>query len=82
VLGHERRLQPLDERREASQVGRVDAVGAAEREPDAVDLQRMVASDPLERAERRSAPHVVLGMDLEKADAVASVEDVGRMLKL
>jgi hypothetical protein len=31
---------------------------------------------------RAAGTHVILGMDLEKADAVAAIEDVGRMLKL
>ena len=68
VLGHERRLQSRDEAGEALEMPRIQALGGAERQPDAVDRDRIVAAEPLQRPDRRPAAHVVLGVDLEPAN--------------
>src|SRR5712692_7271081 len=65
MLGNESRLEPLDRAPQALQVRRIEPLRAAERQADAVQRKRIVPADRLEVAQRRSAAHVVLGVNLE-----------------
>ena len=76
VLGDERRLEALDQSRQPLEMRGVEPVRAAEREPHPMDRHRVVGAQPLERAPRRAAAHVVLGVDLQPGDGGAALEDL------
>ncbi len=79
MLGDEERLAALDQRREPLQMVMLDAVGRAERQADAVQAQRIIATDHAELPERSAAAHVVFRMHLEPADGGAGGNDFGHM---
>src|SRR2546429_825984 len=58
MLGDERRLEALDQPCQPLEMRGVEPLGAAERQPDAVDRQRIVGAQPLQAPHGRSAPHV------------------------
>ena len=68
MFGDQEGLQALDQRRQPGEMAGIDAVGAAQREADAMQADRPVAAEPLQSGERRPAAHVILGMNFEKAD--------------
>ena len=83
VLGDERRLQLADERSERAERGRVDRLGAGERERHAVQRQRVLAPDRVEpRPPRTADAHVVLGMDLEPHGGGAAADGIVVVLGL
>src|SRR5207249_4757349 len=55
MLGDERRLEALDQPCQPLEMRGVEPLGAAEREPDAVDRQRIVGAQPLQAPHGRSA---------------------------
>ncbi len=63
MLRHHGGLDPLRHALNAFEVRRVQSFGAAEREPDAVQRDRIVAANGIEIAQRRAAAHVVFGVD-------------------
>ena len=79
MLGDERRLEALDQPCQPLEMRGVEPLGAAEREPDAVDRQRIVGAQPLQAPHGRSAAHVVLGVDFQPGDARAGRHDFGDM---
>src|SRR5712664_1819885 len=68
-LGYEARLDSLHEGSDAAQMAFVEPFGAAEREADAMQRERIIATDGVEICERRSTAKVILGMHLEPGDA-------------
>ena len=77
VLGDELGLDPVHQPLEAREVARVERVGAAEGEAHAMQRERIVVPEPVERGERRPAPHVVLCMDFEEGDGRPGGHDLG-----
>lgn len=61
----------------------VEPLGATDRQPNAVDGQRIVAPDPFENAMRQpTLAHVILGVHFEKVELSGAFEDVVDMLML
>ncbi len=65
MLGYEPRADALRQVSQPREVPLVEPVGAAERQPHAVERNRIVAPDRVENHERLSAAHVVLGVHFE-----------------
>src|SRR2546427_9230576 len=65
VLRDEGGLDLVRQLADPAQVRAVDWSGASERQPDAVQGNSVVAAQPFERAARRAAAEVILGMHLE-----------------
>src|SRR5262249_2477635 len=75
MLGEEAGLVAFDEVLQPRQVIAVKRLLRADRQPDAVQRQRIAIADRSEIAVRRAAgAHVVLGMDLEEADIGGRLE--------
>ncbi len=74
MLGHQAGLDPLGHAADAFEMGRIQSLGAAQRQPDAVQRDRTVAADGVEIAQRRAAAHVVLGVDLHPRHVGATVQ--------
>src|SRR5207253_2963770 len=68
MLGHRHWIDPVDECCQLPEMASIDALGTAQRQADAVETDRIVATDLLERVAQRSAVHVVLGVDLEPSE--------------
>lgn len=68
VLRDEPGLDAANDLPDAFEVGKVQAFGAAEGQPDAMQRNRIVAPDRLERPDGGAAAHVVLGMRLQPRD--------------
>src|SRR6266446_1606085 len=68
MLGDEHRLDPLDQRLEAAKMPAIELLGASQGQGDAVKAHRVVTPQLKEPIQRGRVGHVVLGMDLEKAD--------------
>ena len=68
MLRDPRRLEAIDESAETIQMPCVETVRAPERQSDAVHAQRVMRADELERAHRRAATHVVLGVHSQPGD--------------
>src|SRR5438552_5259135 len=68
MLRDPRGLEAIDESAESIQRPRVETVRAPERQSDAVHAQRVMRADELERAHRRAATHVVLGVHFQPGD--------------
>ena len=68
VLRYERRLDAQGGLPDAFELRRVETFRAAERQPDAVQRDRVVGADSFEAGERLAAAHVVLGMDFQPSD--------------
>ena len=66
VLGNQSGLDALGDLPDAIEMRRVEAFGAAERKTDAVQRDRKVAANGVEITHRRSAAHVVLGVDFHE----------------
>ena len=60
-------------------MARIEPVGSPQRNADGVERNRVVVSNPLESADRRSAAHVVFGVDLEPADHGPVLEHLGHV---
>src|SRR5580704_8509296 len=75
VLRHKAGLDPLRDLANALDMRRVEPLGAAERQPDAMQRNREIAADRVETGERRAAAHVILGMDLHPRDVWSRVQD-------
>ena len=76
VLGDERRLEALHQSCQPLEMRGVEPLGAAERQSHPMDRHRVVGAQPLERAPRRAAAHVVLGVDFQPGDRGAALEDL------
>jgi hypothetical protein len=76
VFGHEDRLHEPDQPPQPGQVMAVELVGAPEREADRVEPHRVRRPNGFERAERRPAAEVILGVDLEPGHGGAGREDL------
>ncbi len=74
VLGHQAGLDPLGDAANAFEMRRVQSLGAAERQPDAVQRNRIIAADGVEIAQRRAAAHVVLGVNFHPRHVGANVQ--------
>ena len=69
VVGHQRRLEAVDEFGEAPQVILAQRIGRADRQPDAVQAERVVAPRQAEIVVRQAAAaEVVLAVRLDEAD--------------
>jgi hypothetical protein len=68
LLQDKGRLQPLDQAPEASEMAAIDALRAPEREPDAVEDERVVPAQALEGLHGGATAHVVLRVNLEPGD--------------
>src|SRR5215472_7440245 len=75
MLRDERRRDALDRAADSVEMAEVEPLGAAERQADAVQRNRVIAADRLEKSQRRSAAQVVFGMDLQPPDRWLLVED-------
>src|SRR6516164_2238536 len=75
MLRDECRRDPLDGAADPVEMAEVEPLGAAEREPHAVQRNRVIAADRLEVRERRPATQIVFGMDLKPRDRWPLVED-------
>ena len=75
VLGDEFWFEPSDQISQALQMVAVDPLGTAEREPDAVEGQGVVAPDAFEVHEWAAAAKIILRMDLKPADRGTRFED-------
>ena len=83
MLGDQRGLVAFDEPAKAFEMRLVQWTRAADRHAHAVQRNRIVSADRLERAMRRTAgAHVVFGMDFEEATGLRAVEDGRQMLWL
>src|SRR5689334_14117094 len=65
MLRHQSRLGARDDIADALQMFAVEAFGTAERQSHAMQRNRIVEAYGFEIAERRSAAHVILGVDFE-----------------
>ena len=74
VLRHQGGLDAFGDLADAFEMCGIEPLRAAEREPDAVERNRMVAADGFETADRRAAAHVVLGMHLHPRDVGATLQ--------
>lgn len=81
VLGDEAWLHAFDHRGDTRKMCGIEAVGAAEREPHAVERERIIAPDTVEIVGCRAAAHVVLGMHLEPGDGGMCFERLAMMTK-
>ena len=78
MLGYQRRLEASDTLGESAEVIGVERIGRAEREPDAVEAQRIALAEALQPCERRAAiGEEILGMDLEECERRAALEKLG-----
>ena len=76
VLGNERRLEALRDRRQPLEMRLVQRPRRADRQADAVQRQRVTLADGVEAAMRRAArAHVVFRVDLEKPKLRARFHD-------
>ena len=83
VLGDESRLIAFRDARQSGEMGAVERPGRADRQADAVQRKRIAAADRLEPTVRRTArAHVVLGVNLEKAEFGTRIQDGVEMLGL
>ena len=74
MLRHKIRLNALGDLPDAIEMCLVQAFRAAERETDTVQRYGNIASDGLQTADRRSATHVVFGMDFHPRHLGACIE--------
>ncbi len=83
VLGEETRLVALVQMLQPQEMIAVERPVGADREPDAVQRQRVALADRGQVAMRRPAgAHVVLRVHLEEAEVGAALEDVAIVLRL
>jgi hypothetical protein len=69
MFREQRRLVDVDETLETREVLTIERCGAADRETDSMDRERVVRTDaPKQMVRRTAVPHIVFGMDLEKID--------------
>ena len=81
MLGDEPRFEAFDDAPDTIQMGAIKALGAAERKPDAMQRDGIVATDGVEIGERRAAPHVVLGVNFQPSHFRPRIEDRLMVLK-
>src|SRR5216683_1328910 len=58
------------------EVSGINAIGAAQREADAMEGDGIVPANPLELSERHPPAHVILGVNLEPGDVGAALHDL------
>ena len=75
----ERRLEPLDQRSDATQMRFVRAVDRAKRQTDRVNGKLIVPPQPLDGQHRWRPRQIVLGMNLEKAGCRRVARDLRQM---
>src|SRR5262249_13457619 len=68
VLRHQRWLDPLGYLPDTIEMRLVQTLGTAERETDTMQRYGNIAPDGFQTADRRSATHVVFGMDFHEGD--------------
>src|SRR5262245_37271521 len=80
VLGHEPRLVALDQTRELAHVLEIQRIRRTESRPDAVQAQRVVGPNALQKMVRLTAvAEVVLAVHLDPAYGGATVDDLAAM---
>jgi len=77
MLRDERGLDPLDQSFHAEQMTLVERIGAGERQPDSVQRDRIVGSQPLERGHGGPATQIVLRVHFEERDGRPGRHDLG-----
>src|SRR6516162_5270350 len=83
MLGNERRLVALYERLEPSEMRFVEWLRAANRHANAVERNRVLVADSVERGMGRAAgAHVVFGMNLKEAILLLFGKNCLQMLML
>src|SRR6516165_9114753 len=75
MLRDERRRDALDGAADPVEMAEIEPLGAAQRQADAVQRNRVIAADRLEISERRPAAQIVFGMDLQPRHTRLLVED-------
>src|SRR6266849_4178974 len=80
VLRHRARVDPGDEMLEPSEVPDVECIGGPQRQSDAVQRNRIIATDGFQSRDRRSAiDKIVFAVDLEPTDVRSLGADAGHM---
>ena len=80
MFGHQRGLDAVDQRLQLSEMRLIEWLCAAQREPDAVEADRVVAANPLQHGERLTAcTEEILAVDLEEAHVGFRRQDRAKM---